>query len=185
MSAISIGRVTSVTIAIRSPDMLCGKGSVSGMLITLDVLVLPRSSSPNFERNEVSESMTFISDESTGVGVDTISGSSTSIGSSSIRASLADAAAETITDGETESGNSSLSGVGVLEREGGGHELLLLLMLELPLFVDPPLLSLLSLALSLSRSTEQGLTLLLLLLPERADDEFEEWAEVANLSGKP
>jgi hypothetical protein len=88
--------------------------------------------------------------------------SSTSIGSSSCRDITSGVKTVELTTfgGEIEIGRaSSLSGVGVLEREGGGQELLLeLLMLELPAR------SVLSFALSLSRSTEQGLTLLLELL---------------------
>jgi hypothetical protein len=92
-------------------------------------------------------------------------GSSISISdasSCSERASVADVAADTTTDGEID-GRNSLSGVGVLDRDGGGHELRLLLELD----------SLFSFALSFCRSTEHGLTFLPLppLRTERTDDE--------------
>ena len=87
--------------------------------------------------------------------------SSTSIGSSSCIDITSGVTTVELTTfgGEMEMGASSLSGVGVLEREGGGQEVLLeLLMLELAER------SVFSFALSLSRSTEQGLTLPLVLL---------------------
>ena len=61
------------------------------------------------------------------------------------------------TDGETDivTAESSLSGVGVLDLDGGGQELPVLLALEL--FFDP-LRSVLSFELSLCRSTKIGFT---------------------------
>ena len=71
-SSNSMGLFTSDTMAIKSPDMLWGNGSVSGMLITFDVFSLSTSSCSNFVMNGSTAASTtgcISTDDSIGVDI--------------------------------------------------------------------------------------------------------------------